>query len=71
MCVRVRAPCVGEVKHEVHKRVAELIAWSMKAATCGTWPMAGLDGEKFDPKSVRGQLCGQPLANGWRLAELK
>ncbi|CAJ1394202.1 unnamed protein product [Effrenium voratum] len=27
------ALAAGDVKHEVHKRVAELIAWSMKAAT--------------------------------------
>ena len=57
----------SKVAAEVHRRVAELAAWSMKCALKGVFPAKGLNGEDFDPKSLRFKMKGQPLGVGWRL----
>ena len=57
----------SKVAAEVHRRVAELAAWSMKCALTGEFPVKGLNGEDFDPKSLRFKMKGQPLGVGWRL----
>ena len=55
-----------QVKDAVHRHVARLLSWSMQCAAEGMWPSAGFCNEKLDPKSLRGKLSGQRLANGWR-----
>lgn len=55
-----------QVRREVHRRVCELLAWSMSYATAGVFPMTGFRNEEFDPKSFRYVMRGQPLAQGWR-----
>lgn len=52
---------------EIHRRVAQLMAWSLKSARQGVFPSTGFDGESFDPKSLRFKLKGQPLSRGLRL----
>ncbi|CAL1140028.1 unnamed protein product [Cladocopium goreaui] len=70
----IKFPCVilgyesmkSNVRREVHRRVCELLAWSMSYATAGVFPMTGFRNEEFDPKSFRYVMRGQPLAQGWR-----
>jgi len=55
-----------QVRDNVHKTVAELTAWSLKAAGSGIGPDAGAWGEAFNPGSTRFKKRGAVLANGWR-----
>ena len=55
-----------QVKDAAHRHVAKLLSWSMQHAAEGLWPSLGFHNEKLEPKSLRGKLSGQQLANGWR-----
>ena len=55
-----------QVRDEVHKKIAELTAWSMECAGHGAWPQTGFAGEEFHPKTIRFKRKGSELANGWR-----
>ena len=57
----------SKVAAEVHRRVAELAAWSMKCALTGEFPVKGLNGEDFDPKSLRFKIKVNlwALDGGW------
>lgn len=64
-----RQKCVlrsEQVRDEVHRHVAKLMAWSMKFAAEGKFPTVGFHDEEFDRKSVRHRLAGAELAQGWR-----
>ncbi|CAL1142427.1 unnamed protein product [Cladocopium goreaui] len=56
----------ASVRDEVHKKIAELTAWSMEYAGRGTWPQTGFEGEEFHPKTTRFKRKGSELAKGWR-----
>ena len=56
----------AEVQAAVHKRVAELVSWSMAWAAKGKWPQKGFEGEVFDSKTLRFAYRGKLLAEDWR-----
>ena len=55
-----------KVKKAAHEHVAKLLSWSMGWAAAGLWPPVGFHKEVLDPKSLRGKMVNQELANGWR-----
>ncbi|CAE7761614.1 unnamed protein product, partial [Symbiodinium necroappetens] len=55
------------VAAHVHKRVAEVLAWSMECAATGLGPKAGEDGLPFQ-SAFRHRLKGQVLPGGYKLA---
>ena len=61
----------SEVQDAVHKRVAELIAWSMTCAASGVWPSQGFEGEEFPQNTLRSKMRGSKLANGWKFLGCK
>ena len=58
--------CHIQVKESIHKRVADLTAWSMTYAGMGMAPTAGFDGETFEATSFRAEMAGKELAGGFR-----
>ena len=56
-----------QVRDEVHKRIAELTAWSMDFAGQGKWPHTGFRGEAFSAGTTRFKQKGKELAKGWRI----
>ena len=56
-----------QVRDEVHKRIAELTAWSMDFAGQGKWPHNGFQGEAFSAGTTRFKQKGKELAKGWRI----
>ncbi|CAK9026072.1 Uncharacterized protein SCF082_LOCUS17341, partial [Durusdinium trenchii] len=50
------------VQKDVYRLVSKLLAWSLKHAAAGRFPMTGFANEEFDPKTLRGALKGQVLA---------
>ena len=55
------------VAAHVHKRVAEIAAWSMECAATGLGPTVGEDGLPFQ-SAWRHRLKGQVLSGGYKLA---
>ena len=55
-----------QVKESIHKKVAEITAWSMTYAAMGVAPTAGFEGESFELKSFRAEMAGKELAGGFR-----
>ena len=56
-----------QVRDEVHKRIAEVTAWSMDFAGQGKWPHTGFRGEAFSAGTTRFKQKGTELAQGWRI----
>jgi hypothetical protein len=54
-----------DVRDAVHQTIAEIVAWSLKAAATGVWPTVGPKGENLIGGD-RGRLQGQQLAGGFR-----
>ena len=57
----------AQVRDEVHKRIAEVTAWSMDFAGQGKWPHNGFEGEAFSAGTTRFKQRGTELAKGWRI----
>ena len=55
-----------DVKENVHEKVADIVAWSLRCVSTGTWPTRGPFGEAMS--GFRAGLAGQVLAGGWRAA---
>ena len=54
-----------KVKSDVHKTVATVVAWSLKAAATGLWPSQGPFGEALT--GHRAEMAGGEIAGGhWR-----
>ena len=67
VCVHMCVCVLGvEVQKDEYRLVSKLLAWSLKHAAAGRFPMTGFANEEFDPKTLRGALKGQVLAQGWR-----
>ena len=59
-----------QVRRDVNRLVASLMAWSISICAGGVFPHTGFAGEAFDPKSLRHSLMGKVIANGWRQGSL-
>ena len=60
---------IGQVRDEVHRHVAKLMAWSMDYAMQGKSPEMGFHNEKFENGSLRQKLAGADIGKGWRHRE--
>jgi len=59
-----------QVRRDVNRLVASLMAWSISICAGGVFPHTGFAGEAFAPKSLRHSLMGKVIANGWRQGSL-
>ena len=69
----VKFPCVciphlllQDFKDDVHEKVADILAWSLRCAAKGKWPSHGPFGEALT--GTRAEWSEQVLAGGWRAA---
>ena len=70
LCILPHTALASEnIRHDVHRRVAEILAWSMQFAGTGFAPTVGEDGGRFG-SAWRHSLAGSQLAGGWRMAYL-
>ena len=56
----------AQVKSQVHKAIAKLLAWSLTWASAGIFPSQGLGGEEFGKRTYRYANKGNKLSGGWR-----
>lgn len=69
----VKFPCVciphlllQDFKDDVHEKVADILAWSLRCAAKGKWPSHGPFGEALT--GTRAEWSEQVLAGGWHAA---
>ncbi|CAK9059150.1 Uncharacterized protein SCF082_LOCUS31390 [Durusdinium trenchii] len=62
-CVCIPHALMHNVKEKVHERVADVLAWSLRAAAAGQWPSRGPFGDELS--GFRGELAGTVMSGGW------
>ena len=50
-----------QVRADVNREIAKLMAWSLHYAALGVYPHRGFYGEPFQSNTYRASLAGQPI----------
>ena len=55
-----------QVRADVNRQIANLMAWSLHYAALGVYPHRGFYDEPFESNTYRASLAGQPIAGEYK-----